>query len=61
MCVEFDPAVADQCREPIADTVNQKDRANFCDHFRPKANAWQGQDGSQAEAARAELEKLFGK
>lgn len=61
MCVEFDPTVADQCREPTADTVNQKDRANFCDHFRPKANAWQGQDVSQAEAARAELEKLFGK
>lgn len=61
MCIEFDPNVADQCREPTADTVHDKERANFCDHYRPRAEAWQGQSHSAAEAARAELDKLFGK
>ena len=61
MCMDFDPNVADQCREPTADTVYDKQRANFCDHYRPKAQAWQGQDGSEVDAARAALDKLFGK
>lgn len=61
MCTEFDTSVADQCREPTADTVYEKQRANFCDHFRPKAQAWQAQDRSEADAARAALDQLFGK
>lgn len=61
MCVDFDPRVADQCREPTADTVNEKNRANFCDHYRPRADAWQAQDRSEVDAARAALDQLFGK
>jgi hypothetical protein len=38
-----------------------KERANFCDHFRPVAGAFKGGTTGAADAARAELEKLFGK
>jgi len=59
LCEFFDPAVAKNCREPVAEEVKDKTRANFCDYFRPKARAWVSQ-GGPADAARAQLEALFG-
>ena len=47
-------------REDIEE-VRAKDRANFCDHYTPVAGAWRGGTSAAADAARAELEKLFGK
>ena len=32
-CRHFDPAVNNQCREPQAEWVVEKDRRNFCDFF----------------------------
>ena len=32
-CRFFDPKAYNQCSEPIADVVKEKERANFCDHF----------------------------
>ena len=61
LCVEYDPRVADQCREPTAEEVRDKEHANFCDHYRPKAGAYQPTAASAADQARLELEKLFGK
>jgi hypothetical protein len=59
LCRFHDPAVAKACREPVAEEVRDKTRANFCDHFAPVAGAHQGVSG-EAEAARAALESLFG-
>src|ERR1700733_2601461 len=50
-----------QCREPTVEEVRDKTRANFCDHFKPRAGAWSGGDGASTERARSELDKLFGK
>ena len=61
MCVDYDTRVAKHCREPTAEEVREKDRANFCDHFKPRPGAYQARDASAADRARAELEKLFGK
>jgi len=66
MCVEYDERVAKRCREPTAEEVSDKEKANFCDHFRPRPHAWVASPaaapaGSAAEQARAELERLFGK
>lgn len=32
-CKHYDPAAYNECREPSADRVQEKDRANFCDFF----------------------------
>ena len=60
MCVEYDTAVAKHCRKPTAEEVSDKQRANFCDHFRPRPGAWTP-PSSTADQARAELACLFGK
>jgi hypothetical protein len=58
--VQFDPQAYQQCREPTVEEVRDKTRANFCDHFKPRAGAWSG-DTSSADRVRSELDKLFGK
>jgi hypothetical protein len=61
MCQFYDTAKAKHCREPIAEEVNDKTHANFCDYFQPQAGAYQPGEQSAAERARAELESLFGR
>ncbi|MDH3713799.1 MAG: hypothetical protein OET44_08150 [Gammaproteobacteria bacterium] len=60
MCKEFDKKLADQCRAELEDVPHEKQRANFCDYFSPSPNAYVVDDDSQARAARAELDALFG-
>ena len=60
LCVEYDTRVAKHCREPTAEEVRAKDRANFCDHFKPRAGAYQAPDRAAIDEARAALDKLFG-
>lgn len=59
-CVDYDPSVAQQCREPTAESVSDKTRANFCGHFAPKAFAYVADDKSEVSAAEAQLQALFG-
>lgn len=61
LCVDYDTHVAKHCREPTAEEVRDKERANFCDHFKPRAGAWKPADSVALDAARAELDRLFGK
>lgn len=61
MCVEYDRSVAKHCREPTAEEVRDKEHANFCDHFKPKSGAFQPGATAEADRAKSELEKLFGK
>jgi hypothetical protein len=61
MCVDYDTAVAKHCREPIAEEVREKTRANFCDFFKPRPGAYLAPDTAEVGRARAELEKLFRK
>jgi hypothetical protein len=61
MCVEYDTRVAKHCREPTAEEVSDKTRANFCDHFKPRAQAYVPPNTAEVDRARAELDKLFGK
>lgn len=60
LCRHFDTAKAKQCREPVADEVQDKTRANFCDWFQPKPQA-QVTEGGPIPSARAALDALFGK
>jgi hypothetical protein len=41
--------------------VRNKERANFCDHYKPAPGAWSGTKPAAQDAALSELQKLFGK
>jgi len=60
LCEFYDTHVADQCREPVADYVKEKQRANFCDYFRPRPGAFNPAGNGQAKVANNELNALFG-
>ncbi len=59
LCEFYDVAVAKHCREPIAEEVKDKTRANFCDYFKPRPGAYTA-EGDAGARARAELAALFG-
>ena len=61
MCVDYDTSVAKHCREPTAEEVRDKTRANFCDFFKPRPDAYVASNTAAADRARTELDKLFGK
>lgn len=57
LCVFFDERVSRQCREPVADEVTDKTRANFCGYFEVRTNAHR--HDSTAASSRAALDNLF--
>ena len=61
MCVDYSTSVAKHCREPTAEEVRDKTSANFCDHFKPRSNAYTPPDTAAVSEAQAALAKLFGK
>jgi hypothetical protein len=61
MCVDYDTSYAKHCREPTAEEVRKKDEANFCDFFKPRADAYVPKDLSEVERAKSALDALFGK
>lgn len=61
LCVEYDTHIAKHCREPTAEEVRDKEHANFCDFFKPRAGAYQAPNTLEVERSMSELEKLFGK
>jgi hypothetical protein len=58
MCEFFDRSKAHACREPVAEPVADKTRANFCGWFRPRPGLQPGGD-SAADDARRQLDDLF--
>ena len=60
MCVFFDPGVRRGCKEPVADEVSDRERANFCGYFTPERGLGPGVEDGTSQAARAELDSLFG-
>jgi hypothetical protein len=59
MCEFFDLRVSRSCREPVADDVRDKERANFCGYYQPRPGAYQAPDGTAARRSRAALDALF--
>lgn len=53
-CKNYDKNAYNECREPQADVVKEKDRANFCDFFAPGTGGQSGQDKSKDLMAAAE-------
>ena len=60
LCEWYSVAVAKQCREPIAEEVKDKERANFCDYFKPRPGAYVKADVTAATQAKSALDALFG-
>jgi len=60
LCLYYDTGVSRACREPVAEEVKDKVRANFCGYFQPRAGAYQSADDAPSRAARAQLDALFG-
>jgi hypothetical protein len=58
-CDFYDAGVSKSCRETSAEEVFDKEQANFCDFFRPRAGLAASGD-PQAAAARAKLADVFG-
>jgi len=58
MCLYFDTAAPQQCREPIADNVSDKQRANFCGYFQINPQAYAVPSDQAADSR--QLDALFG-
>ena len=59
-CDCYDTAASNDCREPMADLVAEKEAANLCDYFCPRMEAGAAADAPNADA-KARLEAVFGK
>jgi hypothetical protein len=62
MCRFFDTRKAKSCAEPVADEVQDKERANFCGYFEPaaaRAPAAGAAGAADGQSARAALDALF--
>lgn len=59
-CQFYDPKVYNECREPQADAVREKDRSNRCEYFQPGSGKGGG-ERDKAAALKAAAEALFKK
>ncbi len=60
-CDFYDPNAHNQCREPQAAWVSDKETGNFCDYFRPHAKTPHPAPSDRQQQARRKLEELFKK
>jgi hypothetical protein len=60
LCVHYDRSRPKQCREDDAEEVRDKERANFCDWFRPRAGAFDAAGAAAEARAKDALAALFG-
>lgn len=57
-CRHYDESSYNQCREPQADRVLDKDKSNFCEFFSP-ADGPLKKEASDKKAAMKKLDELF--
>lgn len=60
-CKFFGRSAPKQCREPIAELVREKKKANYCDHFRYAETGTAGSAVPETETTRKALDDLFKK
>ena len=58
-CNLYQPALHNQCREPNAEWVTDRDRRNFCDYFSLNSAVSTGIKTNRAQDARTKLDQLF--
>ncbi|RME16773.1 MAG: hypothetical protein D6797_03815 [Bdellovibrio sp.] len=60
-CQFYDPTAYNECREPQAEPIQDKERSHFCDYFEPASNQRGAQASSSKEELLAAAEALFKK
>ncbi len=55
-CRFYDPSAYNECREPSADVMREKETSNFCDFFEPGSSGFQN---SEKEKLLSQAEALF--
>ncbi len=61
-CAHYAPTVNEQCREPAAELVAEKAKANFCEYFRPGRPQAAGAEKNQEDgSAKSSFDALFKK
>ena len=60
MCQFYDKKKYNQCREPIAEQVRDKDKSNFCDYFKPAEGAFDEAQQARSDQVKSKLDDLFG-
>lgn len=59
-CVNYDTSAHNRCREPQAEWVSDREKANFCDYFLPNKAASSGITATSSDARNA-FDGLFKK
>jgi hypothetical protein len=60
LCEWYSTSVAKHCRETVAEEVKDKERANFCDYYKPRAGAFSNVSTVAVDRAKTDLDALFG-
>jgi len=60
MCRFYDVTAAQSCKEPMVEEVKDKTRANFCELFQPRPDAYQPHPSTGDASPDAALAALFG-
>ncbi len=60
-CTFYDRAAPKQCREPVAELVQEKSRSNYCDYFAFAETAARGASDEAVRNSRKALDDLFKK
>ena len=60
LCKHYAPRLTSLCNHDYTDPPRDRDRANFCDYFKPRKNAYQKLDARQSDLSRNQLSELFG-
>ncbi len=60
-CMFYDRSASKQCREPAAELVQDKTRANYCDYFAFAESEGSGSKSGGVEDSRKALDDLFKK
>lgn len=58
-CRFYDTTAYNECHEPVAERVLEKEKANFCDYF--ELSEGRPEDSEPTEDAKKKLEELFKK
>ena len=61
MCRNWNPRLRSDCDEPRAESVSDREKANFCDWFALQPEGRTGPHAKEPAASRSELDRLFGK
>ena len=60
LCTHYEAHTQRKCREIRAEEIVNKEQANFCDWFKPRAGAFDARAQAKSVAAKSNLDQLFG-